>query len=216
MHRKYWQRCPILIQRKSIIQNVFNVSADVNLKFFVDKSLAGTMKDGYHSGAGDFVYTGKVGINPDVLQNSCKEYILVTFLHEAIHAYIDHNVRLYNSGQIDSATFKKNFLIFWNPNNLGKITSPSELAEHEAMAEQYVIVMANAIKSYNPNISETFAKALAWGGLERTRIYLTKIANGDSIEEMNLIGRNVGYSAPSGTSIPQFSKYSDYNATKCP
>lgn len=204
-------------ETKNIIQDVFNVTQDINLTYYVDQSLSGTSVDGNHRGAGAFIFNGNIGINPDILKQASKEYILVTFIHEALHAFIRHNVDLYNAKQIDSVTFKEHFLIFWNPepSDPRRILTPSEKIEHEQMAQKYISFMVNAIKSFNPLVSEEFATALAWGGLEDTRIYFTKVSNGEKFDELNRVGRNVFYSVPEGASLPQFFNYSNYNATKC-
>lgn len=204
-------------QTKNLIQDVFNSNTDINITFFVDPSLRGTSVDGQKvKGSGAFIFNGTIAMNPDVLEKATKEYILVTFLHESLHAYFKHQVDLYNAKQIDSTTFKQNFLLFWNPDNLGYLNNPTELAEHELMAEKYLTYMKNALISFNPSISQEFATALAWGGLEGTRIYITKVGNDNKVNLLNSIGRDIHFSVPAGQPIPQFFNYSNYNAQNCP
>jgi len=42
------------------------------------------------------------------------------------------------------------------------------------MASNYVIKMKNVIQSFNPNVHDSVATAIAWGGLENTTAWFAK------------------------------------------
>lgn len=187
----------------SIINKIFGTNEDVNLKFTVDNSLTKDSLDGYTKfpGGSAFFFDSKIQLNPWVLQNSTKEYILVTMLHEAIHSYIDYWYNQYLVKQIDSTTFKTKFPIFWNYKSV--LHDPTEIAEHNTMANNYINTMKNAIKSYNPNVTDAAAEALAWGGLQQTTVWQTK-SDTTNILNINWNSRDVS-----------LNKYSQYNFQKC-
>lgn len=187
----------------SIIQKIFGVNEDVNLTFTVDNSLTKNSLDGYTKfpGGSSFFFDSKIELNPWVLQNATKEYILVTMLHEAIHSYIDYWYNQYLTKAIDSSTFKSRFPIFWNYKQILK--DPVEIAQHNTMAENYITTMKDAIKSYNPNATDTAAVALAWGGLQQTTVWKTK-SDTTNIINMNLNSRDA-----------TLNKFFTYNFQKC-
>jgi len=187
----------------SILQKIFGANEDVNLTFSVDNSLTKDSLDGYTKfpGGSASFFDSKIELNPWVLENSTKEYILVTMLHEAIHSYIDYWYNQYLTKQIDSTTFKNRFPIFWDYKKTLK--DPVEIAQHNAMANNYINTMTNAIKSYNPNASNEAAEALAWGGLQETTVWKSK-TDTTTVIDINMNSRNVN-----------LNKFSQYNFQKC-
>lgn len=101
----------LLTGTKRRVPAIFGVNEDVNLTFSVDNSLTKEGMDGYTKfpGGSAFFFDAKIELNPWVLQNSTKEYILVTMLHEAIHSYINYWYNQYLTKQIDSTIFKSRF-----------------------------------------------------------------------------------------------------------
>lgn len=100
----------------------------------------------------------RIGINPDVLDNATKEYILVTLYHEALHAYF-----VQKEINLGVAEFKRQFLgiAVYGGRLLGVQDS-----EHWPMGyTDYIRGLRNSIISFNPNFSLDRAMALAKAGI---------------------------------------------------
>jgi len=80
----------------NLIKNTFSVSDYVNVTFEPDKRLIGSTTDGRFNQVSGSSYI--IGLNPDVLKNASKEYILVTLYHEALHAYFAEKREIGRSG----------------------------------------------------------------------------------------------------------------------
>jgi hypothetical protein len=189
---------------RSIIHSVFGVNSDVNLKYAIDNTLGMNDDDGYtnYPGGSLYNYNAVVMLNPWVLQNSTKEFIFATMLHESIHAHIYYYQMLYTSGQIDSNQLKTMFPIFWNHRHM--LNNPVDLAQHNQMANDYVTLMANAVKAFNPQVSDSIARSLAWGGLNNTTMWsrnsdTTFIKNFNATDARNVL----------------LNQYFQYNLTRC-
>lgn len=186
----------------SLIQKIFGINDDINLKFSIDNSLdQNSPVDGTEgSKPGEDYFFGFIKLNPWVLKNATKEYILTTLLHESIHAYIDYWKYKLNAGIIDTSEFKNRFPIFYEYN---RILSDNEIAQHNEMANNYINTMKEAINCYNLNSSDVGAEALAWGGLQHTTSWKLR-SDTNAIKEINLNCRNAG-----------LNKFSQYNFEKC-
>lgn len=158
---------------EKLINKVFNVNEDVNLFISMDKTLTIDSTDAYVKmpfRTSSF-YEQNMKLNPWVFTNSSKEYMLVTIYHEAIHAYIQYNKYLLDYGKIDSITFKQKFPLFWD---YKRALNNYELIQHQIMADNYINSMKDLLKSYNPNINDSLATAMAWGGLHETNMWKQK------------------------------------------
>lgn len=100
-----------------------------------------------------------------------------TFLHEAIHAKIFsllHQVGGYNN--LNESNFPELFNLYVEYKNSGT-PDPSSMTHHQYMALKYVDIIAAGLKDFdvmnqsNPDINMDHYRALAWGGLEKTKAY---------------------------------------------
>lgn len=176
----------------SLIENAFNKNDRINLTIEPDYSLRGTSKDGILGQSSKFTHNNQlyfnisVGINPDVLKNATKEYILVTIYHETIHAYLALK-RL----ELGETEFNNQFIgIYVNGGRLIGVQDP----QHWSMAyANFVNGLKNMILSYNPSFNPDRAHALALGGI----ISLTPAQTAINQQERNTT--NFGYT---GTKCP--------------
>lgn len=168
-------------QIKALFDSVFTYNGDTELHFTVDHSLTKDSADGYsaNGGGGAQFFMNNIYLNPWVLQNSSKDYIAVTLMHESLHAYMNYWYVQYMTGVIDSNEFKIRFPIFWDYN---RPRSNSELQHHNQMASAYINFMVSYLKNFNTNISDEMAYALAWGGLSKT----TNWASLDDTQKNNI------------------------------
>jgi hypothetical protein len=201
-------------ETKAVFYKIFESDKETSIRYYPDFSLSGTLSDGKTSGTGSLIFKYRIGVNVDVLKHGTKEYVLAALLHETLHVYLLHHINLYNTGQLDSTTFKNEFHYFWKLNKAGKITRPSEEAEHHFIAEEYIMLIKNAVKVYNPSIADEFALAISWGGLEKTNAYFKQSA-GKRIFELNLLARDTGYATDPFFRFEKGYRYSDFAATKC-
>lgn len=213
--QKVLSRLPYLTSETNhLFQRIFESDKETSIRFYPDFSLAGSLSDGKTRATGNLIFKYRIGINIDVLKHGTSEYILVALLHETLHVYLLHHIKLYNSGQIDSVTFKNEFQYFWKLNAKGKVITPSSDEEHQFIAEKYILLIKNAVKAYNPSVSDEFALAISWGGLEKTKAYHKQSAN-KRIYEYNLVGRDTGYSMKSEFKFQNGYRYFDFAATRC-
>ena len=98
---------------------------------------------------------------------------------------------------LDTNEFKNLFPIYWKYRG--------NEADHHEMAEKYLNSMANFLKTMNPRLSESVAKALAWGGLNKTEMWG---ALGDSEKNQILIINNI-------SSNPTQNQADSLNLKKC-
>lgn len=194
------------------IQSTFGLSPNVNLTFTVDSALIGTNVNGYamHPQLTNGVFTAKVKLNPWVLNNSTREYILQVMLHESLHSYIDYYYYLFQTNVVDSNFFREHFRIFYDIRRNGNY-SLTEMAQHEQMTENYLTQIENSIRAYNQNITPLVSRKLAWEGLQGTSMWYTAYP-GDTtlIMAMNYIARDTSRFTASNLN------YSSYNLTRCP
>jgi hypothetical protein len=143
------------------LMDVFKNNKEFNITFSVDEELAGTSTDGYHTSYGNLnKQTHNIRLNPDILENSSQEYIAATMFHEALHGYLNiEKTKLIMENRVEQ------FGILypgWTSNTIGgreKFTK-----EHSSFGTE-LGDLAQAIKSFNPNMSDYDAMALAKGGI---------------------------------------------------
>lgn len=197
----------INLEIKKVLDSTFGIDQTVNIKFKPDTSLIGTLVNGetlrYTMTNG--VFTSTIGLNPWMLTHSTKEYIFTTMLHESLHAYMDYNWHLFQTGVLDTAEFKQKFRIFWDYRSTGGVNS-TEFAQHEHMTMAYLDKIMRALYSYNPGLSYSTAKNLAWEGLKETSLWFTTYP-GDTtlINNFNSMARDTSSNL-----------YALYNLQSCP
>ncbi len=146
---------------QSILKDVFGVNVEVNIKFSINKGLPDSVVGQERVSSGILVdYMSVVELNPKYLTGS-QDYIAATLIHESIHAFISYKRR-----EMDSTSFKNMFPIYWDYRG--------NEAQHNEMANNYLNKMAGFLKQFNPSISDSVALALAWGGLDKTKLWIDK------------------------------------------
>lgn len=176
-----------------ILDSVFYINDTADLYFKAKTDFTKDSIDGYTdipSGSASFFRT-TIYINPWVMANSTKEYIAATLIHESLHAYVNYWYFQYKYYHvIDSNQFKAKFPIFWDHyRNDGFHNQPSQ--SHNEMAERYVDLITDFLKSYHFNISNSMAKAIAWGGLQESDVWKTR-SDTNTIYNLNHIARQDG------------------------
>ena len=146
----------------SILYNVFGINEDVNLKFSIDQSYTKDSADGYTKfpGGSASFFSPTIKLNPWVLNNSTREYVFITMLHEGVHAFIDYWWNQYLTHQIDSTQFKSMFPIFWDYKRV--LHNSSELSQHNEMAYNYIFKMQNAILAFRRIMKNSFIIPKNW------------------------------------------------------
>ncbi|SKA12311.1 hypothetical protein [Sediminibacterium ginsengisoli] len=172
----------------SVIKTLFGDTNYIDIRFQVDNNLAGTSTDAETRPGGSLsTFRATVKMNPDVLNNSTQEYIAVTFMHEALHAYIDYYLHLVDRKLVHQSVFSTLFPLFavYRFDSL----NTTELAQHNAMAETYVDMMTRFVKNMSPRVPDSVARALAWGGLYETTVWKLK-TDTNSIKNINWTARD--------------------------
>ncbi|MBB6269988.1 hypothetical protein HDF26_000415 [Pedobacter cryoconitis] len=139
-----------------ILQKTFAQKDLINLTFEPRPSISGTKTDGELISSSGSNYV--VGINPDILTNSTKEYILVTLYHEGLHAYFSEKKRL-----LGDAEFERQFLGI-NVNG-GRLIAVQNEGHWPMGYDMYIRGLKDAILSLNPNFGADRALALAEAGI---------------------------------------------------
>ncbi len=147
----------------SIINSTFGVNSNIDLVFSVDYDLKNTTTDGVflgYAGGGspNSGTTYKIGLNPDILKNSSKEFILVTLYHEALHAYVAYS-KATMSAELFTLTFGS--LEF----NGGRTLFLPIDGHLQLSANNYLTGLKNSILSLNSSYDPGRAYSLAKGGV---------------------------------------------------
>lgn len=146
----------------SKINSLFNKNDNIDLVFQANPLLKNTSTDGnylgYAGSTNGTAGTYRVGMNPDVLANASKEYILVTLYHEALHAYLDHKKRT-----LTTLEFNTQFAGYTV--NGGRLLM-SQDPQHWPMAyANFVNGLRDVILEFNSSYDFARATALAKGGI---------------------------------------------------
>ena len=157
---------------KAILKNVFGVDSLVNIIFVADSTLPQNVNASTQVSSIQFdQYTGffkiRIRINPWVLTNSSKEFIIKTMFHEAIHAFINYHWLKYTNGLMDSTSFKQMFPKIWDY----KKTPYSNPAQHTQIAYSYVDDIMSIVHSFNALVADSTNKAISWSGLFETQAW---------------------------------------------
>jgi hypothetical protein len=191
------------------LNTVFGINQKIHLTFTSGPNLGqdvdgDTKPDSAYMIGSDFYAT--IRLNPWMLTNSTQEYTAATIIHEAVHAYIDYNYYLYQTGVIDSTIFKTLFPLFWPPKTLYQsggynYYSTAESVQHNAMAANLIQIMADALAGIFPNsnipndMRDSIYRSLSWGGLSTTTVWLNKTDTCD-IKAINTLAKNMALQAP--------------------
>lgn len=147
---------------EDILRNIFGVTDDIELKLLTvndpDTAITAFFCCFNYT---PLTFKGQIKFNTNTLNKATNEFLVVTYIHEAVHAFIDYQrIRLRN-GQIDSTTFKTMFPIYWN-------TIGTDTAQHLTMTQNYINKFKTVLANYNPNLPDSILTALAWHGLGET------------------------------------------------
>jgi hypothetical protein len=200
-------------QAQVALSQVFRVNQKIHLKLIIEDTLRGTSVSAKtnrkvslltQAQFDDGHFGALMSINPDMLENATKEYIITTIVHEAMHAYIDYIYTEYNAGRVDSNYIKQHFPIFW-----GRVQrSPSEISQHNNMALNWVQHIVEPLYAFTNNEIDSLKKdeiynALGWAGLEETDVFTTRIDK-CNILAINKVSRNKNINAPFNITFPDF------------
>lgn len=146
----------------TLIKDTFGKNDNVNINFFAEPSLTGKTVDGKTDGpniaAGNYYYN--VGINPDILKNSTKEYMLATFYHEALHAYFAEQKRILKN---QPGEFERRFLGI--EVNGGRLLKVQDVVHWPMGYDKFIRGIKDAILAFNPNFDVDRALAIAKTGI---------------------------------------------------
>ncbi|MCZ4244565.1 hypothetical protein [Pedobacter punctiformis] len=134
---------------KTLFYDAFGSNKNYNV-VFADGSLSSTTKDATTKTLLDpitGIITSTITFNTDVAGIRSEQYAVSTIYHEMVHAEL-----------------RKLF----PEDSQGKILIPSQ---HEYMAQNFVDKIMASLKSVFPNLSDTDAWALSWGGLKQTSFF---------------------------------------------
>lgn len=140
-------------------------------------------------------YNYTVYVNPDYTGKT-KLFIATMLLHEMAHAYFFSLVDDYNMGANNSFN---EFPVLFNAAVVNKFPIDPNL-HHEEIANSYVNAIADAIKEFQPGLSQQVYDDLAWNGLEKTSIFNKKYPQG-SISKERVLNRKAA--EQTGNSIAQ-------------
>lgn len=145
----------------SWLNTVFNNNTDFNVTFSDDPKLTGTKTDAEHWSFGSVNgQTHKITINPDVLKTSSKEFIAATMFHEVLHGFLNYErLRLNAEGKANQ------FGVLYPGWSAVQINGQQRFVKNHASFGSQLDKLKNAIKSFNPNLSEYDALALAKNGI---------------------------------------------------
>ncbi|OWK71179.1 hypothetical protein CBW18_08900 [Pedobacter sp. AJM] len=156
-------KTPLNTDIGNLIKSTFAQNDDINVTFKIDKTLIGTTIDG-NTSTGNFVtgYTSEqtVGLNPDVLNNSSQEYILVTMYHEALHAFFNKRSEDLKNSPGEFSRLYEGVTV-----NGGRMLGVND-DDHLPMAyNKYVSGLRDIILAFNPNFGSDRAMSLAKFGI---------------------------------------------------
>lgn len=159
-----------------LINTTFNTNTDFNIRFIPENFGANSNEDGafnvtsikpkngYNHNAG-IIFNSTISINEDIMKYASKEYILVTMYHELLHAYIAlEKVRL-SPTEFATKYPSINAAFVFGPGGAFDFTKPIFVKGHGVMGEYFINGLINAVKSYNPSLSDSTATALAVSGM---------------------------------------------------
>jgi len=146
----------------SKINSLFGKTDALNIIFEANPSLIGTSTDGNllgfsglsNASAGTF----RIGLNPDILKNATKEYILVTMYHEALHAYLAQKKLSLTEAQYNSQFGGYNV-------NGGRLLMAQDPVHWPMAYGTFLNGLRDIIIEFNPSFDLSRASALAKGGI---------------------------------------------------
>jgi len=148
----------------NMLKNTFGVNQNVNIDYIVDNTLgagvnAFTTTDSVKlTENGNTVFVAVVRLNESELQNASKELIAAIIFHESTHAFLEYMWGQYINGRITAEYMQTNFPLIWQYQDAGN-------SEHFQMVDKFTTALQGAIRSYNPNLSDSAVFALGYSGL---------------------------------------------------
>jgi hypothetical protein len=200
-----------LNQRAQVaLHEIFNVGKKIKLTIKLDWSLQGSTMDGYTiadtiqtqlTATEPINFKATIHLNPDMLKTATKEYVAATLLHEATHCYIDFKWGQYKNGNIDSLAFATLFPIVYLRMVNNTFMIPTNLQQHNIMAENYFNMMASGIYAIqNDSMSiimkDSIYKAITWGGHFATNAWRGLNIDTCKIKAINMVARDTTLQPP--------------------
>lgn len=113
-------------------------------------------------------------INANILSQRSSVAIAGTFIHETVHAYMFCYLQTtgYSYLQLAEEDSEGLFMLFMKDKLGGDFNRNN--AQHVYMAENFIGYMANAIKGFDPSLTDTECQALAWSGFQNTPLFKYK------------------------------------------
>lgn len=163
----------------NLVKKTFKADGKLNISFEVKKlneNIDGLNELVYRNKTGDTL-NFKITLNESILKTSTKDYILVTMYHEVLHAYLEtERERLkikISENEYDYSEFEKKYPNVYIHNtqgiHKGKAYSKSQFLINKDHFKfgHYINKLADAIESYNPQLSRETALAMAKTGIIR-------------------------------------------------
>ncbi|MDO5608343.1 MAG: hypothetical protein Q4G08_07815, partial [Capnocytophaga sp.] len=155
-----------------LLKETFDVGEKVNVTFTVNLNLIGTNIDGETLPTAIRNYNGEflgidvdIRLNPDILNNSSQEYILVTMYHEVVHAFL-----AYEKGRLGEVEFNNQYpnlkeveILYGNREKIKKYQL-IQIEGHNLFAP-YIGNLSSSLLSFNSRLSLRDARALAIMGI---------------------------------------------------
>ncbi|MBB5624119.1 hypothetical protein HDE69_005216 [Pedobacter cryoconitis] len=134
---------------KLLMTNTFLAGHEFNLSFY-DFPFNNTKNTEAYTGFSSLSNRHNITIsfNTNTMPNHSQEYNVATVYHEILHAYFD--------------------ILYGVPEPGNPMLVPDH---HEYIADNYVNMLTKDLMSIFPNLSESDARNLSWGGLQNTNIY---------------------------------------------
>jgi len=188
-----------------ILYNLFGVSSRIHLTYDIDfrltKDSADALTDpaqiSYDPAVNPRVYkfSTTIRLNPWLLDSAAYEYNVATAIHEGIHAFIDQMfTQIYITDPATITTYFSLFLYYYTQNQ--NYTNPT--LQHYEIASKYLDSVTNVVRHYyrgaapNEQWKDSVSRALAWGGLSATNVWLALPSNEKCrIASINLAARDI-------------------------
>lgn len=108
---------------------------------------------------GDKIMKFDIALSKDMLQNATQEYVLATMYHEFVHAYLGYQFKALGADVYHAKyPYIESYIV-------GGVTKfRFKTGDHQAFTP-FVNMIADALRTYNPNIPSKVATALAMKGL---------------------------------------------------
>jgi len=148
----------------SAMRNVFQNSKNYKIIFRAKTGLGAVDGETFSSFSPEFgTFRSVIYLNDVVLQNSTKEYILITMYHEVIHAFLD-----YEKFRLGETAFQNEYpsvIVGYDYDTNGhRVNRYTFLPQHNQLGA-FLSQLENILSTYNPNLPIETVKAMAKAGI---------------------------------------------------